>query len=128
MPELSQTLDAREPAADAALGALPEWDLTDLYAAPDAPELARDLDWLRAECLAFAADYEGRLAGLDAAGLLAAIRRYERIETRLRADQAATPACATTRTPPTRCGRSSSATCRPRSPTPRRRWSSSRWS
>jgi hypothetical protein len=27
-------------------GDLPEWDLTDLYAAPDAPEVARDFDWL----------------------------------------------------------------------------------
>ena len=73
--------DAREPDAAEALGALPEWDLGDLYAAPDAPEIARDLDWLAAECAAFAADYEGRLADLDAAGLLAAIRRYERIQT-----------------------------------------------
>ncbi len=72
--------DVREPAADAALGALPEWDLTDLYAAPDAPEIARDLDWLRTECAAFAADYQGRLATLDGPGLLAAIRRYERID------------------------------------------------
>ena len=39
--------DAREPAAGGDLGALPEWDLGDLYAAPDAPEIARDLDWLR---------------------------------------------------------------------------------
>ena len=73
--------DAREPDAAEALGALPEWDLGDLYAAPDAPEIARDLDWLAAECAAFAADYEGQLADLDAAGLLAAIRRYERIQT-----------------------------------------------
>ena len=29
-----------------ALGNLPEWDLTDLYPAPDAPELARDLERL----------------------------------------------------------------------------------
>ncbi len=72
--------DVREPAADAGLGALPEWDLTDLYASPDAPEIARDLDWLRGECAAFAADYEGHLATAGAAGLLGAIRRYERIE------------------------------------------------
>ena len=32
----------RARAAGAELGALPEWDLCDLYAAPDAPELARD--------------------------------------------------------------------------------------
>ena len=76
----SPLFDVREPAADAALGTLPEWDLTDLYSAPDAPEIARDLDWLRKECAAFAADYEGRLAALDGAGLLEAIRRYERID------------------------------------------------
>jgi oligoendopeptidase F len=73
--------DAGEPAAGDALGALPEWDLSDLYAAEDAPELARDLDWLREECAAVARDYEGRLAALDAAGMLEAIRRYERIQT-----------------------------------------------
>ena len=67
---------------EAALGDLPVWDLTDLYAAPDAPEIAADLDWLTAECATFARDYEGRLAGLDAAGLLGAIRRWEAIQTR----------------------------------------------
>lgn len=75
-------LDA-DPAAGAApggLGALPDWDLGDLYAAPDAPEVARDLAALDAAAASFAADYEGRLAGLDAAGMLACIRRYERIE------------------------------------------------
>ena len=62
------------------LGALPEWDLSDLYTSPDAPELARDMDWLAAECAAFAADYEGKLAGLDAAALLRAVQRYEEID------------------------------------------------
>ncbi|WP_371054558.1 M3 family oligoendopeptidase [Rhodosalinus sp. K401] len=63
------------------LGDLPEWDLTDLYAAPDAAEIARDLDWLEAEGRTFAADYEGRLGELDAAGFLDCVRRNERIET-----------------------------------------------
>ena len=31
-----------------ALGDLPEWDLTDLYPSPDAPELSRDLERLDA--------------------------------------------------------------------------------
>ncbi|RMD88876.1 MAG: oligoendopeptidase F, partial [Alphaproteobacteria bacterium] len=66
-------------AGSAALGALPEWDLSDLYPAPDAPELARDLDWLRGACADFAARYQGRLATLDAAGFLECIRAYERI-------------------------------------------------
>ncbi|MER2510744.1 MAG: M3 family oligoendopeptidase [Amaricoccus sp.] len=74
--------DAREPASgDNSLGPLPEWDLSDLYAAPDAPEIARDLEWLRAECADFATSYQGKLASLDAAGLLGAIQRYERIQT-----------------------------------------------
>ena len=38
-----------------ALGPLPEWDLTDLYPSPDAPELKRDLDWLETACASFAA-------------------------------------------------------------------------
>ncbi len=77
----SQTFDPRDPAASAdALGPLPEWDLTDLYPAPDAPEIARDIDRLAAECAAFAADHEGKLAGLDAAGMLRAVERYEAIQ------------------------------------------------
>ena len=61
------------------LGNLPEWDLTDLYASEDAPELSRDLGWLEGECAAFAADYEGKLAELDAAGLLTCVQRNEKI-------------------------------------------------
>ena len=66
--------------AGGGLGDLPEWDLSDLYSAPDAPEVARDMGWLEKAYAGFAADYEGRLAGLDAAGMLDCIRRYERIE------------------------------------------------
>jgi len=67
-------------AAAGGLGDLPEWDLTDLYAAPDAPEVGRDMAWLEAECAAFARDYEGKLATLDAAAMLDCVGRYERIE------------------------------------------------
>ena len=63
------------------LGNLPEWDLTDLYTSEDAPELKRDLDWLEHACAEFAADYEGKLATLDAAGLLTCVLRDERINT-----------------------------------------------
>jgi oligoendopeptidase F len=61
-------------------GDLPEWDLTDLYAAPEAEELTRDMAWLEKACADFAGDYEGKLASLDADGMLDCIRRYERIE------------------------------------------------
>ncbi len=65
---------------DRNLGDLPEWDLTDLYAAPDAPELARDMDWLETACADFAADYRGKLADLDAAGMLDCVLRHEKID------------------------------------------------
>ncbi|MDC0739655.1 M3 family oligoendopeptidase [Cognatishimia sp. SS12] len=61
------------------LGDLPEWDLSDLYASPDAPELERDLEWLEQECAAFAADYEGKLESLTAAELLTCVQRNEKI-------------------------------------------------
>ena len=62
------------------LGNLPEWDLTDLYPTTDGPEITRDLAWLEKECANFAANYQGQLADLDADGLLAAVRRYEKID------------------------------------------------
>jgi len=62
-------------------GDLPEWDLSDLYPAPDAPEFARDMDWLRQTCAGFAARYEGKLASLDAAELLDCVQTYEKIDT-----------------------------------------------
>ncbi|MBE0452561.1 MAG: M3 family oligoendopeptidase [Roseovarius sp.] len=71
--------DANAPSGARNLGPLPEWDLSDLYTSPDAPELARDLDWLRDACASFATDYEGRLAQLDAAGLLDCLHRDEAI-------------------------------------------------
>ena len=61
-------------------GDLPDWDLTDLYASPDAKELQRDMDWLEQACAEFARDYEGKLADLDAAGLLACVQRHEKID------------------------------------------------
>ncbi|MGI9393588.1 MAG: M3 family oligoendopeptidase [Boseongicola sp.] len=62
------------------LGDLPEWDLSDLYPSPDAPELARDMDWVEKACADFAADYEGKLAGLNADAMLECVLRYEKID------------------------------------------------
>ncbi|WP_116597522.1 M3 family oligoendopeptidase [Primorskyibacter marinus] len=73
--------DANATAGGKDLGKLPEWDLTDLYSAPDAPEIKRDLDWLEQACASFAADYEGKLATLDAAGFLNCVLRNEKIDT-----------------------------------------------
>ncbi|WP_374646817.1 M3 family oligoendopeptidase [Tabrizicola sp.] len=79
------TLPLPQPVFDAnatggGFGDLPDWDLTDLYPAPDAPEFAADMAELERACAAFAASYEGKLARLDAAALLACVREYERID------------------------------------------------
>ena len=67
-------------AASGGFGKLPDWDLTDLYAAPDAPALKADMVWLEAACADFAAAYEGKLAGLDAPAMLACVLEYEQID------------------------------------------------
>jgi oligoendopeptidase F len=72
--------DARSTTKGEGFGNLPEWDLSDLYAADDAPALKDDLAWLKAECAAFAATYEGKMADLSADGLAACIQRYEQID------------------------------------------------
>src|SRR5215471_456468 len=66
-------------------GKLPEWNLSDLYSGIDAPEVARDLEKMAAECVAFETDYKGKLAtgtaGEDGGKWLAeAVRRYEAID------------------------------------------------
>ncbi|MDX5381619.1 MAG: M3 family oligoendopeptidase [Rhodobacterales bacterium] len=78
-PVSGPTWDANAGRGSKDLGDLPEWDLSDLYTAEDAPELKRDLDWLEQACASFAADYEGKLATLDAKGMLDCVLRNERI-------------------------------------------------
>ncbi len=60
-------------------GALPRWNLNDLYAGPDAPRLKADLAWAEGEARRFRKAYEGRLARLDGKRLGDAIARYERL-------------------------------------------------
>src|ERR1700684_1117840 len=72
-------------AAKARAEKLPEWNLSDLYSGIGTPEVARDLDRLDAECVAFENDYKGRLAERTAAeggGLWVAggVKRYEAID------------------------------------------------
>ena len=62
------------------LGALPEWDLGDLFAGPEAPRLARALDDAEARARAFADAHKGRLEALDGAALGAAVAEYEAID------------------------------------------------
>ena len=64
----------------AAAQTLPTWNLADLYAGPEAPEVERDLKDAGAKATAFRQQYEGKLASLSGADFLAAILAYERIQ------------------------------------------------
>lgn len=65
---------ARGPAAGVT------WDLADLYAGPDDPRLESDLAGALAAARAFAERHRGRVAALDAAGLVAALDELEALE------------------------------------------------
>ncbi len=78
LPLPTPVFDART--GSNSFGNLPEWNLADLYEAPDAPALKADLAFVEAEVKSFAADYQGKLADLDAAGLLRAVQRYEAVD------------------------------------------------
>ncbi|MDR7037470.1 oligoendopeptidase F [Methylobacterium sp. BE186] len=89
MPEPSRNVDGAHAARAAAhaldLGALPEWDLSDLYSGIDAPDFRNDLARAESECRSFSERYAGRIADLaagpDASGALGeAVRAYEGIE------------------------------------------------
>lgn len=77
---------ALKPAEDSqTLGALPVWDLADLYRGMEAPELQADLAAAASQSEAFEARYKGRLQEFsqlaDAGAKLAeAVAEYERVE------------------------------------------------
>ncbi|HSM19965.1 MAG TPA: M3 family oligoendopeptidase [Hyphomicrobiales bacterium] len=81
------SLDTAGPAAEQAqeLGALPEWDLDDLYKGPDSPELAADLERAAKACADFEARYKDKLdmlaRGENAGEKLAeAVVAFEKLE------------------------------------------------
>jgi oligoendopeptidase F len=74
-----------KPRSNARLGSLPEWNLADLYAGIDDPQVKRDLDLADAESVAFEEAYKGKLAALaDTPGagqaLAEAVKRYEALD------------------------------------------------
>jgi len=77
------------PASDqAALGALPEWNLADLYPGMDSDEYVSDLARAATDCAAFAEKWRGKLAAAAEAAdastqLFQAVQDYEAIEDRL---------------------------------------------
>ena len=62
------------------MSALPEWDLSDLYASPDAVDVSKDVEEVRAASIAFKAKYDEKLDALSGDALAEAIAAYERIE------------------------------------------------
>jgi oligoendopeptidase F len=66
------------PAGD--LGALPEWDLADLYPGTESKPLADDLDAAARDARSFKKRYAGKVASVSGAELGAAIAEYERLD------------------------------------------------
>ena len=66
-------------AAKADSGALPGWDLSDLYPAPDSDALKRDLAEAEQAAEALHEEFAGRVADLDGAALGGLVARYEAI-------------------------------------------------
>ncbi len=80
----SRTADAE--AAQAEIGTLPEWDLSDLYPGMGSEAFLQDLARAEAECHAFAESHRGRLdevARAGSAALAEVVVAYETIEDRL---------------------------------------------
>ncbi|MDX1736609.1 MAG: oligoendopeptidase F, partial [Alphaproteobacteria bacterium] len=62
---------------------LPNWDLTDLYPAPDSNVFKDDLEKARAMAESFAESYKGKVADLDAEALSSSISAYEDLDEKL---------------------------------------------
>jgi len=80
---MAKTSARKKPAKPSKLGALPEWNLDDLYPGLDSPELKWDLENAGNQCVAFETDFKGRLAALAAGEggtLVEAVKRYEVLE------------------------------------------------
>ncbi len=82
---LSTPMSSAEAARDQMrapdLGSMPEWSLADLYTAPDAPEVARDIDAAAAAAQRMKERYQGKLTklGSDGAALASAIEEFEQL-------------------------------------------------
>ncbi len=77
-PFFAAETSAERPSGPNAFGALPTWDLDDLYVGNDDPALAADLAKAEAEAKAFEAAFKGQLLALaQTGGLAAAVARYE---------------------------------------------------
>jgi oligoendopeptidase F len=82
---MAKSSPRKKPTKAPKLGALPEWNLDDLYPGLDSPELKWDLENAETRCGAFETDFKGKLAAMaagPAAGkvLAAAVKRFEALD------------------------------------------------
>ncbi|HSP50867.1 MAG TPA: oligoendopeptidase F, partial [Pseudolabrys sp.] len=82
---MAKSSPQKKPTQSPKLGALPEWNLNDLYPGPDSPELKWDLENAETRSVEFETDFKGRLATLAAGpdgskALAAAVKRYEALD------------------------------------------------
>ncbi len=80
-PATFAAIGASAPASADDLGAMPEWDLSDLYPGKDSDAFKRDLAHIADEAKRINAAYQGKLvaAGRDGAKLAEAIAAYEKL-------------------------------------------------
>jgi len=88
MPKAALRKSAKPSRAGPRLGALPEWNLADLYPGIESAELKRDLDEGESDCLGFEQAYKGKLAGMAAGegggqALGEAVQRFEALDDKL---------------------------------------------
>ena len=82
---MAKTASAKKTAAAPAKKPLklPSWDLTDFYASPNDPAVARDMKAVQEQSERFAAAHRGKVALLTPEGLAEAIVQYEKIQERM---------------------------------------------
>ena len=81
-------LSQGEGEGDVDLGAMPEWDLTDLYDGPQSTQLQADLKHSQEEAVSFQSDFQGKIAEIASkddggAALHKAVQRYEALNDKL---------------------------------------------
>jgi oligoendopeptidase F len=80
MQQARDTKSVMNDATTAQTDTLPSWDLSDLYTAPDSPQITADLARAEQTAKAFNQSHAGTLASLSGAALAAVIAEYERIQ------------------------------------------------
>jgi oligoendopeptidase F len=80
MQQARDTKSAMNDTTAARVNSLPAWDLSDLYDAPDSPNVMADLGRAETTAKSFAQAHAGSLANLSGAALAVAIAEYEQVQ------------------------------------------------